>query len=68
MESMCDAVAVRLGDFRTETPLSDAVFHLQAHGIHIVRGPVMASGERAKLRSIYFHDPDENLIEMSNES
>lgn len=54
--------------FRTETPLSDAVIHLQAHGIHIVQGPVMATGARANLQSIYFHDPDENLIELSNES
>lgn len=54
--------------FQTETPLSEAINHLKMHGVPLVQGPVNATGVRATLRSIYFYDPDENLIEVSNES
>ena len=53
---------------RTETPLSDAINHLKMHGVPLVQGPVNATGARTTLHSIYFYDPDENLIEVSNES
>jgi catechol 2,3-dioxygenase-like lactoylglutathione lyase family enzyme len=54
--------------FRTGTPLPDAINHLKMHGVPLVQGPVKVTGARATLRSIYFYDPDENLIEVSNES
>ncbi len=54
--------------FRTETLLFDAIKHLKMHGVPLVQGPVKAAGARAPLQSIYFHDPDANLIELSNES
>ena len=53
--------------FRTETPLDDAIVHLQTQGVALVQGPVQATGAGALLRSVYFYDPDENLIEISNE-
>ena len=53
--------------FRTEMPLDDAIVHLRAQGVALVQGPVKASGARGPLRSVYFYDPDENLIEVSNE-
>lgn len=53
--------------FRTDTPLKDAILHLQTEGVDLVQGPVKATGARAPLRSVYFYDPDENLIEISNE-
>ena len=54
--------------FRTETPLADAIEHLTMHGVALVQGPVRAIGARATLQSIYFYDPDANLIEVSNET
>jgi catechol 2,3-dioxygenase-like lactoylglutathione lyase family enzyme len=51
----------------TNTPLSEAMQHLRSHGINIVQGPLRATGARSVLASIYFYDPDENLIEVSNE-
>ena len=40
---------------------------LRANDVELECGPVMRTGARAPLRSIYFRDPDENLIELSNE-
>lgn len=42
--------------------------HLQRQQVAIVQGPVRATGARAVLQSVYFYDPDENLIEVSNEA
>ncbi|OYU98133.1 MAG: VOC family virulence protein [Burkholderiales bacterium PBB5] len=51
----------------TATPMSDVVRHLQSSGVAIVQGPLRATGAKSQLSSIYIHDPDENLIEVSNE-
>ena len=53
--------------FRTQVPLADVMAHLQRQQVAIVQGPVRATGARAMLQSVYFYDPDENLIEVSNE-
>jgi catechol 2,3-dioxygenase-like lactoylglutathione lyase family enzyme len=53
--------------FRTSTDLDAVMAHLAATGVPLVQGPVFATGARARLRSVYFHDPDDNLIEVSNE-
>ena len=45
--------------------MDDVVDHLRRHGVAIVEGPVprpTATGEAA--RSIYFRDPDGNLVEL----
>lgn len=57
------------GDFclTTETPLDDVMAHLRRAGVAIELGPVERTGARAKLRSVYFRDPDGNLVEVSNE-
>jgi hypothetical protein len=34
--------------------------------VQIVEGPVDKTGATSKLRSFYFRDPDQNLIEVSN--
>ena len=52
---------------RTLLPLEQAIAWLQAQGVTIVQGPVKATGAQATLRSVYFYDPDENLIEVCNE-
>ncbi len=49
-----------------ETPLSDVIQHLQAEGVEIIEGPVAKTGAMGPITSVYFRDPDENLIEVSN--
>jgi catechol 2,3-dioxygenase-like lactoylglutathione lyase family enzyme len=40
--------------------------HLDAQGVAIVEGPVERTGATGPILSIYFRDPDRNLIELSN--
>jgi len=53
--------------FTTRTPIEAVVAHLQAVGVPILEGPAERTGARARLMSVYFRDPDGNLIEVSNE-
>lgn len=53
--------------FLTRTDLEAVMAHLRTVGVEVVQGPVGATGARARLRSIYFYDPDENLVEVANE-
>lgn len=46
--------------------LDDVIEHLHALGVSILKGPVMRTGARGPIRSIYLLDPDLNLIELSN--
>jgi len=39
---------------------------LKAKHINIIEGPVQRTGAAGKIVSVYFRDPDENLIEISN--
>jgi len=61
--------AVGSGDlcFTTDVPLTDVTLHLARVGVAIELGPVDKTGARKALRSIYFRDPDGNLIEVANE-
>lgn len=51
----------------TETPLEAVAAHFDACGVPVDVGPVDRVGARRPLRSLYVHDPDGNLIEISNE-
>ena len=51
--------------FIASTPLSSVTGHLHACGVEIVEGPVERTGATGKIRSVYFRDPDQNLIEVS---
>ncbi len=53
--------------FTSDVPVGEVADHLRDLGIAIELGPVDKTGARAQLRSIYFRDPDGNLIEVSNE-
>jgi catechol 2,3-dioxygenase-like lactoylglutathione lyase family enzyme len=53
--------------FITATPVPEVVQHLQELGVEIEEGPVQRTGARFPLLSIYFRDPDGNLIEVANE-
>ena len=53
--------------FITNTPLDDAMAHVKGCGVEIIEGPVERTGTNGPLRSFYFRDPDQNLIEVANE-
>lgn len=53
--------------FTTDVPLDEVAAHLRAQSIEIELGPVAKTGARRPLRSLYFRDPDGNLIEVANE-
>ena len=52
--------------FITTTPLSEVIAHLEENSIPIIEANVERTGATGKLRSVYFRDPDYNLIELSN--
>jgi len=52
--------------FITSTPLQDVIEHLHHYGVEIIEGPVMKTGAVGIILSVYFRDPDMNLIEVSN--
>lgn len=45
--------------------LDDVIAHLKACGVPILEGPVKRTGARGPILSVYFRDPDLNLIEVS---
>ena len=45
--------------------LAQVEAHLRACGVAIVEGPVAKTGAIGPIRSVYFLDPDANLIEVS---
>jgi catechol 2,3-dioxygenase-like lactoylglutathione lyase family enzyme len=52
--------------FITETPLEEVVAELKSNGVAIADGPVAKTGALGPMMSVYFRDPDGNLIEVSN--
>jgi len=50
----------------TSVTLPEVVAHLKACGVEVIDGPVRRTGAVGTLLSIYFRDPDLNLIEVSN--
>jgi catechol 2,3-dioxygenase-like lactoylglutathione lyase family enzyme len=52
--------------FITGTPLTQVIHHLQECGVSVLEGPVPRTGARGPIMSVYFHDTDSNLIEVSN--
>jgi catechol 2,3-dioxygenase-like lactoylglutathione lyase family enzyme len=55
------------GDFCliTEGALADVERRLIAEGVTIEVGPVARNGARGAMTSVYFRDPDGNLVEVS---
>lgn len=51
--------------FLLTVPLERMQERLQAHGVTILSGPVLRTGAQGEIRSLYFYDPDENLIELA---
>ena len=52
--------------FITQTPILEVVDTLKTHKVSIIAGPVARTGAIGDLISVYFRDPDGNLIEVSN--
>jgi catechol 2,3-dioxygenase-like lactoylglutathione lyase family enzyme len=52
--------------FLTSTPIAEVASHLAAEGVRIIDGPVRRTGATGPILSLYFRDPDGNLIEVSN--
>ena len=46
-------------------PLEEVIRHLDACGVAIIEGPVAKTGATGAINSVYFRDPDGNLIEVS---
>jgi catechol 2,3-dioxygenase-like lactoylglutathione lyase family enzyme len=55
------------GDFCliAAVPLDEVIAHLRAEEVAIEAGPVARRGALGPLRSIYFRDPDGNLVEVA---
>lgn len=49
----------------TEMTTDALIAHLAAENVPIVEGPVTKSGAQGPITSVYFNDPDGNLIEVS---
>jgi catechol 2,3-dioxygenase-like lactoylglutathione lyase family enzyme len=47
-------------------PLDAVIAHPRACGVAIEEGPVQRSGAIGLMDSVYFRDPDGNLVEVSN--
>ena len=45
--------------------LDDVIAHLRAAGVAIEAGPVPRRGALGPIRSVYFRDPDGNLVEVA---
>jgi catechol 2,3-dioxygenase-like lactoylglutathione lyase family enzyme len=45
--------------------IEDVISELRQHGIQIEEGPVRQTGATGEMMSVYFRDPDENLIEVA---
>ncbi|KHT50401.1 VOC family protein [Vibrio sinaloensis] len=49
----------------TRWPLEEVITHLTKEQVDIIEGPVDKSGAQGPIQSVYFLDPDSNLIEIS---
>jgi len=51
--------------FLADRPLEAVIAKLKKHGVPIEEGPIVRTGARFPIRSVYVRDPDQNLIEIS---
>ncbi|MFB6207355.1 MAG: hypothetical protein ABEJ05_12610 [Haloglomus sp.] len=55
------------GDFclTTETPIEEVERQLHDRNIEVIMGPIERSGAVGTITSVYFGDPDSNLVEVA---
>ena len=51
--------------FLSTVPMAEILEHLARQDVNIEEGPVLRSGAMGPIDSVYFRDPDNNLIELS---
>jgi catechol 2,3-dioxygenase-like lactoylglutathione lyase family enzyme len=49
----------------TTLPIAEFAAHLGFCGVTIEKGPIKRTGAVGPMLSVYFRDPDENLVEVS---
>nr|WP_198672721.1 VOC family protein [Photorhabdus sp. CRCIA-P01] len=47
--------------------MDEIIQYLQQYKVEILEGPVKRTGANGAIMSVYFRDPDQNLIEVSNQ-
>jgi catechol 2,3-dioxygenase-like lactoylglutathione lyase family enzyme len=52
--------------FITSIQINEVIEHLSRCGVQILEGPVKRTGALGQMESVYFRDPDLNLIEVAN--
>lgn len=53
--------------FLTDLPIQEAYDRVTGKNVHIVEGIVPRTGATGPIQSFYFRDPDQNLIEISEQ-
>ena len=53
--------------FLTQTPIIEVISELRSKQVEIIERPVQRTGAAGPILSVYFRDPDQNLIEVSNQ-
>jgi catechol 2,3-dioxygenase-like lactoylglutathione lyase family enzyme len=49
----------------TDAPITEVVKRLEQEEVEIIEGPAPRIGATGNLMSVYFYDPDGNLVEVS---
>ena len=52
--------------FIIKQPVEQVIAHLNRCQVAVIEGPVNRTGAIGTIQSVYFRDPDDNLIEVSN--
>jgi catechol 2,3-dioxygenase-like lactoylglutathione lyase family enzyme len=52
--------------FTTTAPIEEVIRRLTLSKVRILEGPIRRTGALGQMISVYFRDPDLNLIEVSN--
>lgn len=50
-----------------ETPVSEVARVLREHGVEVLVGPAEKTGANGPILSVYFRDPEGNLVEIANQ-